>query len=250
MSAPAVTMQQPGLDRAEAAALAATENRRVLDLVRSFDAADWSRPTDCSAWDVHALVCHLVGAFEAFSSLRQLLYQGIAGQRAARGRPHIDGMTEVQVRDRAGLTPDQLVERLAVSGPRAAEGRFRVPGPLRRLPMRQRLPDGSTETWRLDYLLDVILTRDAWMHRVDLARATGRELELTADHDGRIVADVVAEWANRHGQPFSLVLTGPAGGRFVRGVDGEQITIDAVQLCRVLSGRQPGAGLTRHPVPF
>ncbi|MDX1382582.1 MAG: hypothetical protein R3190_03005, partial [Thermoanaerobaculia bacterium] len=44
-------------------------------------------------------------------------------------------------------------------------------------------------------LFDTILTRDTWMHRTDLAEATGRPLELTADHDGRIVADVVAEWA-------------------------------------------------------
>jgi len=35
---------------------------------------------------------------------------------------------------------------------------------------------------------------------------------LTPDHDARIVADVVAEWAGRHGRPFTLHLTGPAGG--------------------------------------
>jgi hypothetical protein len=56
----------------------------------------------------------------------------------------------------------------------------------------------------MGYLLDTILTRDPWMHRVDIARATGRDMVLTADHDGRIVADVVAEWARRHGQPFTL----------------------------------------------
>ena len=74
---------------------------------------------------------------------------------------------------------------------------------------------GKQETWRMGYLLDVILTRDPWMHRVDIARATGREMVLTPEHDGRIIADVVAEWARRHGQPFTLTLTGPAGGEFV-----------------------------------
>ena len=39
----------------------------------------------------------------------------------------------------------------------------------------------------------MILTRDTWMHRVDISRATGRDLVLTAEHDGRIVADVVDE---------------------------------------------------------
>jgi hypothetical protein len=39
------------------------------------------------------------------------------------------------------------------------------------------------------------------MHRADAARAVDRPIELTATHDGRIVADVVAEWARRHGKP-------------------------------------------------
>ena len=109
---------------------------------------------------------------------------------------------------------------------------------------------GQQETWRMGYLLDVILTRDPWMHRVDIARATGRELELTPEHDGRIVADVVAEWARRHGKPFTLTLTGPAGGEYVSGENGEHITIDAVEFCRTLSGRATGTGLLTQEVPF
>ena len=41
-------------------------------------------------------------------------------------------------------------------------------------------------------------------------RAAGVPPELTPEHDGRIVADVVAEWSRRHGQPYVLTLTGPA----------------------------------------
>jgi hypothetical protein len=61
----------------------------------------------------------------------------------------------------------------------------------------------------------MIITRDPWMHRLDLARATGQDLVLTADHDGVMVADVVAE--RRHGQPYRLELTGPAGGSWRSG---------------------------------
>ena len=64
--------------------------------------------------------------------------------------------------------------------------------------------NGAPETWSLGYLTDVILTRDPWMHRLDLARATGQAPTLTADHDGVIVADVVLEWARRHGQPLPV----------------------------------------------
>jgi len=115
--------------------------------------------------------------------------------------------------------------------------------------MKETVGPGRPETWRLGYLLDTILTRDPWMHRVHIARATGRDLMLTADHDGRIVADVVADWARRHGQPFTRILTGPAGGEFTAGA-GERITIDAVVFCRAISGRAPSSGLLSQEVPF
>lgn len=102
----------------------------------------------------------------------------------------------------------------------------------------------------MGYLLDVILTRDPWMHRVDIARATGRQIELTPEHDGRIIADVVAEWARRHGKPFTLTLTGPVGREYVSGESGEHVTLDAVEFCRTLSGRATGAGLLSQEVPF
>jgi hypothetical protein len=117
------------------------------------------------------------------------------------------------------------------------------------MPMKEEV-GGKSETWRMGYLLDVILTRDPWMHRVDIARATGRDLVLTPEHDGRIVADVVAEWARRHGRPFTLTLTGPAGGTFVAGNGGESITVDAVEFCRTLAGRADGSGLLTQEVPF
>jgi uncharacterized cupin superfamily protein len=98
--------------------------------------------------------------------------------------------------------------------------------------------------------MDRIYTRDAWMHRVDISRATGRPMLLTADHDGRIVADVVAEWANTHGRPYRLTLTGPAGGTWSSGSAGDEITLDAVEFCRILSGRAVGRGLLGHAVPF
>jgi len=110
--------------------------------------------------------------------------------------------------------------------------------------------NGTDELWSLGYLLDVILTRDPWMHRMDLARATGTSPVLTADQDGVLVADVVAEWAQRHGRPYDLTLTGAAGGHWEHGSGGETITMDAIEFCRVLSGRGSGSGLLSTSVPF
>ncbi|MBG7603750.1 MAG: maleylpyruvate isomerase N-terminal domain-containing protein [Actinobacteria bacterium] len=94
-----------------------------------------------------------------------------------------------------------------------------------------------------------------WMHRVDTARATGRPIELSPNHDGRIVADVVAEWARRHDRPFTLELEGPAGGTFAQDPDSpeaEHITLDAIEFCRILAGRDEAnaTGLMATVVPF
>ena len=89
-----------------------------------------------------------------------------------------------------------------------------------------------------------------WAHRIDLCVATGRTMDLTPEHDGRLVADIVAEWASIHGEPFELVLEGPAGGKYSQGENGERVEIDAIELIRVLSGRVPGTGVLSHPLPL
>jgi uncharacterized protein (TIGR03083 family) len=239
----------PAFGRPEAAILAAAENARFVELVRSLRTEDWSMRTDCPDWDVRAMASHVLGAMDANASIPQFVHQLRAGKKAAGDRPAIDGMTEVQVRERAQLGPEELVDRLAVMAPRAARARQRVPALMRRMRMKVEFAK-VMESWRLGYLLDVIFTRDTWMHRVDIARATGHELVLTPDHDGRIVAGVVAEWAGRHGQAFTLRLLGPAGGTYTKDGGGEEITIDAVEFCRTLSGRAAGAGLLTQEVPF
>jgi uncharacterized protein (TIGR03083 family) len=239
----------PALGRSEAAVLAAAENDRFVALVRSLRDDDWTKPTDCPDWDVRALVSHVVAAMEANASIPEFVHQLRAGKKAAGDRPDIDGMTEVQVRERSDLDPEALTDRLTAIAPKAAQARKRVPALVRGRTMKVEVA-GIMERWRLGYLFDVIFTRDTWMHRVDIARATDRSLTLDAEHDGRLVADVVAEWARRHGQPFTLHLEGPAGGTFTSDGSGETITIDAVEFCRTASGRAPGTGLLAQEVPF
>ena len=249
MTATPVDSIEP-IRRSEAQALAATENERVLGLLASLGEEEWSKPTDCTGWDVRALAAHVLGGMESFCSVRQLVHVMRAARKEAGGGSFVDAMTAVQIRERAGLSHADLLDRLAEAGPRSARFRSRTPALFRAMPMKEELLSGETETWKMGYLLDTILTRDTWMHRVDLARATGRELVLSAEHDGRIVADAVAEWARRHGQPFTLTLTGPAGGTFTKSSGGVSITLDAVELCRIFSGRGTGGGLLDQEVPF
>jgi uncharacterized protein (TIGR03083 family) len=251
-TAPVDVASIPPIGRSEALELATTEHARLVDLLRSLDPEDWSRPTDCPEWDVRAMAGHSVGMLGDFTSYRSLFRRmRAAAKRAKRdGVPMVDAMTAMQVADHASLSTDELVDRAAADGPRAAQWRSSANRLFRRMPMKEEI-DGRTETWHMAYLVDVILTRDPWMHRVDITRATGRPHVLTPQHDGRIVADVVAEWARRHGRPFVVTLTGPAGGRYVAG-DGsrDEVVLDAVEFCRALSGRAPASGLLAQPVPF
>lgn len=73
---------------------------------------------------------------------------------------------------------------------------------------------------------------------------------LTPDHDGCIIADDVAEWARRHGEPFRLQLTRPAGGVYTPGGGGEPAVLDTIEFCSLLAGRGEPTGLFSTIVPF
>jgi hypothetical protein len=164
-------------------------------------------------------------------------------------------MTAIQVEAVAGLDTPALLAQMRRDADRAAAGRARPPAPVARL-VRFPVDLGAIkETWTLDFLLGTILTRDTWLHRVaDLARAVDRTPVLDDEHDGRIVADVAAEWARRHGEAVDLHLTGPAGGHFSAGTvtaDTPRLELDAVEFCRMMSGRAaPTHPLLAAPVPF
>ena len=229
--------------------LAATEYQRFLDLLRSLQPRDWTTPTDCPGWDVRAMAAHLLGMVEMTASQWENVRQTALARR--RGGVFIDALTQLQVDERADMAPTQIIDRFAARAPKAVRSRRRTPGLVRRrtMPIRQLVGDYE-EVWTLGYLIDVILTRDPWMHRIDIVRATGAAHLLTPDHDGQIVADVVTDWAARHGQPFELNLLGPAGGRQTRGRGGPCLEMDAVEFCRAVSGRGPAEGLFSTQVPF
>jgi hypothetical protein len=186
---------------------------------------------------------HVLGACEASASMRENLHQMLAARRRRKtnGGPLEAGLSHTQVADRSHLSPEELLERLAEIAPKTIRKRARLPVFVRAA--RLAIDGPVVEKWKLGYLIDTIYLRDLWMHRVDASIATRRDLHLTGEHDGVIVADVVAEWARRHGEPFSLNLTGPAGGAFTAaGTDADQPTtaiddLDAVDFCRILAGR-------------
>jgi uncharacterized protein (TIGR03083 family) len=240
----------PALEHDEAMRLAAAEYDRLLTLVDELHDADWTRRTDCTDWDVKALLGHLLGMLELQADPQERLRQiRTAAEIAAQtGGLRLNAMTALQVREHAHLTTDELTRALHQAVPRGLAGRRAITAEQRAATYDTALPGEGR--WTVGYLFDVIHTRDPWMHRIDICRATRRDPVMSADHDGRIVADVVAEWARRHGQPFTLTLTGPAGGSFGTGDGGPELELDAVEFCRILSGRGRGDGLLATAVPF
>lgn len=225
---------------------ARTEYDRFGDLLAALSPAEWVRPTVCVPWDVRQLVAHVLGAVEANASPPEMIRQLRRGRRGT--AIDVDAVSAVQVERRRHLEPAELLDRYRAAVPAAVAWRTR----WSRLAGAAPIPVGAPvhEVWRLRHLMGTIYTRDVWMHRDDICQAVGREMRLTPAHDGRIVAEVVADWAGRHGRPFRLVLGDPAGGTFAHGAGGADLAFDAVEFCRLLSGRGTGAAPLATPVPF
>jgi hypothetical protein len=162
------------------------------------------------------------------------------------GGDEVAARTALQIADFSDLTPAQMIFRLGMLAPRAVAGRQRREnwfGPDHRAPAYGAPNLGSTGL-KLEDMCNMSLARDVWIHRFEIAEATGRDPSINRDIDDVILGGVVAEWCERHGEAVDLVLTGPLGGHFASGTDGPGIRMDAIDFCRVLAGRPP-----RQPAP-
>jgi uncharacterized protein (TIGR03083 family) len=242
------TISQP-LGHKEAMGLAATEFARMVEHLRTLSSEDWRQPTVCTLWDVRAMASHVLGMAEGQASMRQFAHDFRAASKRSGGKM-IDAMTAAQVAERASMTPEAIISGLAAVAHKAVKARRRTPAIVRHTVRMKQDPPFDAERWQFGYLVDTIFTRDTWMHRLDISRATGTSMVLTGAHDGRLVADVVGEWGRRHGRAFSLTLTGTAGGYWQVGDEGDHLELDALDFCWTVGSRQPSTGLLTTEVPF
>ena len=215
--------------------MAGPQHAAILAQLHDLDAADWALPTDCAGWTVQDVAAHVTGAMDEGAHLPVLLRHLRAAKRAGLAGK-VDGLNAAQLADRHGCPPERVIADLERLAPKAVRARRRAPAILRRRRVPgEDLPAGSP----FSYLFDVIYSRDVWMHRIDIARATGRRL-APCTSDKAVVEQVVRDlgrfWS---GPPVLLELTGSAGGRWLLGA-GEpvaEVCTEAVEYLRLLSGR-------------
>jgi uncharacterized protein (TIGR03083 family) len=222
----------------EAHSLLLTELERFLNLVEKLDPDDWSKPTACTEWNVRDMLAHQSAGYAGGASFRELIHQLSSIPR--HGQLPEDAINIIQLRDRAGKSPAELIAELRQAGPVAAENwayRFRflklisIPHPVAgKLPLR--------------HLMWVTHSRDTWMHRLDICRATGHVFEQTTAHDGRITALVMRDVADSLSRNFSgpaliFELSGIAGGTWKLGAGEPAATVhmDVLEFNIFASGR-------------
>src|SRR5262245_51372575 len=223
------------------------EQERFGEVLGAVQTEHWDLPTDCTDWTVRDLCGHVLGSLYDNASLKRSLTSWLRASWVARrdGHAPLDELTAAEVQKFAAVPNAEVAGTFAALAPANIRGRRRVRSIVRRAPITI-----DDRRYNLGDILGVILTRDLWMHRIDVTRATGTDFVASTDHDGVIVADLVADWARRHGQPFILELDGPAGGCWQQGTAGPTLHLDAVEYARTLAGRESGTGLLAQPVQF
>lgn len=233
------------LSREEVIPLAREELRRFLALIETLTPADWNKPTDCSLWTVKDIVAHQASHVLALTHFREFLDQFNPlkfRDYTQQGLNTLDAANQRQVDKRAKWTSAQIIAEIRDNSEASFIGRQRFPSLLRWV--RVGVP-GYEGRISIGELIDSIFTRDMWMHRVDICRATGREMLQTLDHDSRITA-LVARDLDRHlsaklnGRSLIYNLTGRAGSKWTVGDNGPaaaEISLDVLDFHRLASGR-------------
>ncbi len=229
--------------RSEGALLSRIEYARLIDVFDSLTEEEWAAQSDCGEWDVRALASHCLAGLVGIRWPRTFVKWWFAAKKLGRDDP-IDALNELQVKEYAALSGPEIARRMRDLLEPALRMRTRTPLLLRHA-VRTPLPVSGWTS--LAWILDVVYTRDAFLHRVDVCRPLGRELVLD-DVEERIVAELAKEWAARHGQPVVLRLAGPAGGEYVAGSGGPVVAYDAVEFVRAVSGRAAADGLLKTQV--
>lgn len=235
---------------AESVSLERDELQRFIALLESLDIDAWAKPVSRPDWTVHALVAHVTGGYAAqahFVEMRRQTAPRVVRFYRMQGESLAETIARIHIGDRRHRSPVRLIAELREVGPAAIDRRARLFRPLqvvgRVVGDAIRLPAVPLGPFRS--------VRDLWLHRFDIAESTGTPFDLDRDHDGRIVAELMRIMANRCGaaigeRAVDLAISGPAGGRWRFGADGDpcaSIAMEPRVFALLISGRRSPAGI-------
>lgn len=231
------------LSRGRYAGLARAELAAFLALLDQLEGADWEKPTACTLWSVRDLVAHQAGHAQMGSGLAGFIAQAnprLTRPYRKRGMSTLDALNQAQVDRRRDLPIEQVIAELRDGTARSIVSRGRMTWPARRVPV----PVPPVGLMPVGTLFDRIMPRDMWIHRLDIADATGKPFAQTVEHDGVMVAQVVADAARHVGKKaptlgVTLRLAGPAGGAFrlTNGTERVELAMDVPDFMRRTSDR-------------
>src|ERR1700722_12996552 len=115
-------MNTPRILRPEARVLAEEEFARFARTTASLAPDEWAMPTDCIDWDVRKIALHVLGSGDAQASVGEFVHQlrrGLPLNKKIDSHHWVDGLNELQIRERGDLVNDELVNQLIAIGPRA-----------------------------------------------------------------------------------------------------------------------------------
>lgn len=238
-------IQIPELHREEVIPMAREELNRFLALLEALSPDDWQKPTECTLWSVKDIVAHQGSHVYSLTRVGELLDQFNPLQALdylKKGMSPLDAANQRQVDKRTNWTSAQLIAEIRDNSEKSLVERQRFPRLLRALATP---PVPGTDKWiGIGYLLDNIYTRDMWMHRLDIAHATGREMLQNTGHDGRITALAMLDLAKtlapklKH-RAIIYHLSGKAGGEWqiANAAAEARISLDTLVFHRIAACR-------------
>jgi uncharacterized protein (TIGR03083 family) len=228
--------------------VARTEHAHAVDLLRpeveamrallgELSEQEWLMPTDCPRWSVRDVVAHVLGNAEVTLAPELMALRVHEGSMRYPQLYRLDAMNEMAVDTWRDRPPAELFAEFTPLWRQVIKMLPGLPEDVRAQTFDSRYPGAPPVP--LGYVVDVILTRDMWMHRIDICQATGRSF-TAHEHDRGVVEQVLRDlddaWA---GPPLVLELTGAVSGDWQIGADTPVATVqgDAVGVMRMLSGR-------------
>lgn len=196
------------------------EYQALADLVRTLDEGEWQQPTRCEGWAAADVAAHVTGTLTDIVNMR---LDGL-------GTPEV---TDRQVTERRGRTPDEVADELEQSSKLAAD----ILAGFDDAAWESPAPAGVDGT--LGFGIET-LWYDTYVHADDIRAAVGRP-SVRAEGLRPSISHIAQSLTNQGWPAATLALDGVEEFHVSGGSDERRITGDALEFVLVATGRRDPA---------